>query len=214
MPTQDENVSPWPCCENLAAKPCSPPPLCERRPPRIPTSGFAPLEASVFPVTEPSIVSRSPIVFILFVGLRTKLVQKLSISCRTSSRLWDLGPIASAPGIFPFEGVATAPSALNHNRSISRSSKRRMARTRTAGANAPKPNASAASTSNRSKNANTNSTSPGSRTNHSKTATNFPSRKTWPAKRSLNWKPSSMISARLSILSRRRNSLRNEVLCS
>ena len=43
--------------------PCNPP-LCARRPPRIPMSGFASPEASVFPLAAPSIESRSPIVLL------------------------------------------------------------------------------------------------------------------------------------------------------
>src|SRR4029077_12435628 len=62
MPTQDENVSPWPLCENLLARPCSPP-LCARRPLRTPMSGAAWPEASPFPLIAPSIESSNPIVF-------------------------------------------------------------------------------------------------------------------------------------------------------
>src|SRR5436190_766838 len=40
MPTQEENAPTWPLCENLLAKPCSPP-LCARRPLRTPISGPA-----------------------------------------------------------------------------------------------------------------------------------------------------------------------------
>src|SRR5437762_9216185 len=60
MPTQDENVSPWPLCENLLAKPCSPP-LCARRSLRTPISGPAWPEASPFPLIAPSIESSNPI---------------------------------------------------------------------------------------------------------------------------------------------------------
>src|SRR4029077_19624128 len=74
-PTQDENVSPWPLCENLLARPCSPP-LCASRPLRTPMSGAAWPEASLFPLTAPSIESSNPIVFFLryyvwFSGRRT-----------------------------------------------------------------------------------------------------------------------------------------------
>src|SRR6266480_2241550 len=62
MPTQDENVLPWPLCENLLARPCSPP-LCVRRPLRTPMSGAAWPEASLFPLIAPSIESSNPIVF-------------------------------------------------------------------------------------------------------------------------------------------------------
>src|SRR5882762_1653761 len=62
MPTQDENVSPWPLCENLLASPCSPP-LCARRPLRTPISGAAWPAASLFPLIAPSIESSNPIVF-------------------------------------------------------------------------------------------------------------------------------------------------------
>src|SRR5205823_802638 len=58
---QEANAPPQPLCENLLARPCNPP-LCVRRPPRIPTSEFASPEASVFPLAAPSIESRSPIV--------------------------------------------------------------------------------------------------------------------------------------------------------
>src|SRR5260370_28851896 len=64
MPTQEENAPPWPPCENLFARPCSPP-LCVRRPPRIPMSGFAPPEESVFPATAPSMESSNPISFVV-----------------------------------------------------------------------------------------------------------------------------------------------------
>src|SRR5436305_3475284 len=62
MPTQDENVLPWPLCENLSARPCSPP-LCVRRPLRTPMSGAAWPEASLFPLIAPSIESSNPMVF-------------------------------------------------------------------------------------------------------------------------------------------------------
>src|SRR4029434_7823596 len=61
-PTQEANTFPQPPCENLLARPCNPP-LCCRRPPRTPTSAFAPPE-SVFPLTAPSIESRSPIILL------------------------------------------------------------------------------------------------------------------------------------------------------
>src|SRR6266481_2630768 len=64
MPTHDENVSPWPLCENLLARPCSPP-LCASRPLRTPMSGAAWPEASLFPLIAPSIESSNPIVFFL-----------------------------------------------------------------------------------------------------------------------------------------------------
>src|SRR6266550_1344427 len=64
MPTQEANAPPWPPCENLFARPCSPP-LCVRRPPRIPMSGFAPPEESVFPAMAPSIESSNPISFVV-----------------------------------------------------------------------------------------------------------------------------------------------------
>src|SRR5215468_7048526 len=68
MPTHDENASPWPLCENLLAKPCRPP-LCARRPVRIPMSGFAPLDVSAFPLTALSIESSNPIILMLLFGL-------------------------------------------------------------------------------------------------------------------------------------------------
>src|SRR6266699_3086957 len=68
MPTQDENVSPWPLCENLLAKPCSPP-LCARRPLRTPISGPAWPEASPFPLIAPSIESSNPICFVVSIDL-------------------------------------------------------------------------------------------------------------------------------------------------
>src|SRR6266513_334137 len=64
MPTQEANAPPQPLCENLLARPCNPP-LCVRRPPRIPTSEFASPEASVFPLAAPSIESRRPIILLL-----------------------------------------------------------------------------------------------------------------------------------------------------
>src|SRR5262245_24642358 len=62
MPTHDENASPWPLWENLLASPCKPP-LCVRRPLRIPMSGAASPEASLFPLTALSIESSNPIIF-------------------------------------------------------------------------------------------------------------------------------------------------------
>src|SRR4029077_2625133 len=67
MPTQDENVSPWPLCENLLARPCSPP-LCARRPLRTPMSGAAWPESSLFPLAEPSSESSNPIIFFLLLS--------------------------------------------------------------------------------------------------------------------------------------------------
>src|SRR4030095_9402868 len=64
-PTQEENMLPQPPCENLLARPCNPP-LCCKRPPRTPTSAFAPLEPSVFPLIAPSTESRSPIILSSF----------------------------------------------------------------------------------------------------------------------------------------------------
>src|SRR2546423_10622314 len=64
MPTQEENAPPQPLWENLLASPCNPP-LWFKRPPSTPMSEFASPDESVFPLTAPSIESRTPIILLL-----------------------------------------------------------------------------------------------------------------------------------------------------